>query len=139
MIRLELLPRLRRTSRNGHLALLVLGSLGALLDAGAAYSGWRAAMLAGERAVVERDEPALDASSSDFRSYPFRLGATLPLDRGVGCEADEARADSASQSGDGPFDINCIAATTVKAVGDLPRAELLSWPGDSRYDRAVRF
>jgi hypothetical protein len=139
VIRLELLPRSRRTSRNGRSAFLVLGSLAVLLDAGATYSSWRAATYAGGRAAVERAGPALDASSSDFRSYPFRLGAILPLDRGVGCARDEARTDSASQSGDGSFDINCIAGATVKAVGDLPRAELLSWPGVSRYDRAVRF
>ena len=99
MIRLELLSRSRRTSRNGRLALLALGAFAVLLDAGAKYSGWRAAPLAG----------------------------------------DEPRADSVSQSRDGSFDINGIAGTTVRAVGDLPRAELQSWPVDSRYDRAVRF
>jgi len=118
-------------SRNGRLALLALGSLVVLLDAGAKYSGglWRATTFGGERAAV-----AIDGTSSDYAPYRFRLSETLPLDR-----ARERCADSASQSGDGSFDINCPASSTVKAVGDLPRRELLSWPGDSRYDRAVRF
>lgn len=140
MTRLELLPRLRRTSRNGRWALLVLGSLAVLLDTGAKYAGGRAAALAGERTAVGRVDSASDASPSDSRSYPFRVGATLPLDgMRVACAGDDPLADPASQSGDGSFDINCDAGTTVKAVGDLPRAELLSWPADSRYDRAVRF
>jgi hypothetical protein len=118
------------------LALLALGSLAVLLDAGAKYSGeiWRAATVATEHAAVERDD------SSEFAPYRFRLSATLPLDRAhERCTGDARRGDSASQSSDGSFDINCVAASTVKAVGDLRRAELLSWPGDSGYDRAVRF
>lgn len=124
-------------SRNGRLALLALGSLVVLLDAGAKYSGgiWRAAMSAREREAAESDNPSLE-----YAPYSFRLSATLPLERArERCSGDAARADSASQSGDGSFDINCSTGSTVKAVGDLPHAELLSWPGDSRYDRAVRF
>ena len=139
MIHSELLSRLRRTSRNGRRALLVLGSLAVLLDAGAKYTSWRAATLAAERAAVQRDAPTLADASPRYAPYRFRLGATLPLDgMRVRCSDDEPAAE-ASQSSDESFDINCAASTTVKAVGDLPRAELLSWPNDSRYDRAVRF
>jgi hypothetical protein len=117
-------------------AVLALGSLAVLLDAGAKYSGeiWPVATLANERAAVERDD-----SSSDYAPYPFRLSATLPIDRArLRCADEDPRADS-SQSGDESFDINCIEGTNVRAVGDFPRAELLSWRGNSGYDRAVRF
>ena len=120
------------------MALLALGSLAVLLDAGAKYSGgiWRATTLAGERAVVARDDSSPDRAGP----YRFRLNATLPLDRARAfCQGDVLRGDSASRTGDGSFDINCTEGAAVKSVGDLRNVELLSWPGDARYDRAVRF
>jgi len=117
--------------------MLALGSIAVLLDAGAKYSAdvRRLATATNEHAATGREE-----SSSDYAPHPFRLSATLSLDRArVRCTHDGARGGSASQTGDGSFNINCPEDTTVKPVGDLPRAELLSWPGDSRYDRAVRF
>ena len=127
-------------SRNARVALLALGSLAVLLDAGAKYAGWSAATLAGERTAVQHDALSVDGAPSSYAPHRFRLGSTLSLDgMSVRCVDDGGLADPASQSGDDSFDINCGPGTTVKAVGDLPRAELLSWPRDSRYDRAVKF
>lgn len=167
VIRLELLARLRRMSRNGRgrstadtrhermhpqalasspspapgralAAVLAVGSLIVLLDAGAKYPDGisHAAAFAGEPAAAIRDD-----STRKYAPYRFRLGATLPLDGARGrCPAEDPRAASVSSpSGDESFDINCSASATVKAVGDTPRAALQSWRGESRYDRAVRF
>jgi len=138
VIRLELLARLRRTSRNGRLALLAFGSVAVLLDAGAKYSGWRASTLAADGGAMQRDDASWRESATSYAPYRFRL-AGLPLDgMRVRC-GDEAPPEAASQSSDGSFDINCTADTSVKAVREFPHAELLSWPNDSRYDRGVRF
>jgi len=116
--------------------MLALGSLAVLLDAGAKYSAdvRRLAAATSERALTGVEE-----ASSDYAPHPFRL-ATLSLDGSRGrCMRDGRRAGEASQTGDDSFDINCAGGATVNRVGDLPRAESQSWPGDSRYDRAVRF
>jgi hypothetical protein len=118
-------------------AALALGSVALLVEAGVHYSAEAraAGTLAGERADFER------AGASAPAPYSFGLSAALPLDRvRVRCSGDEApRADLAPQRGDGEFDINRVATSTATAVGAWPRAQLLSSPGDSRYDRAVRF
>jgi hypothetical protein len=114
---------------------VALGSLVVLLDAGAKYSGvaWRAGSLAREPSALERE-----VSSPDFVPDEFRLSANLPVERTQAACADPPRAE-ASPVSDESLDINCARGTTVKAVGDLPRAELLSWPGDWLYHRAARF
>ena len=131
---------LRRMSRNGRVALLALGSLVVLLDAGAKYSGWSAAAFGDERTAVQHDALSVAGAPSSYAPHRFRVGSTLSLDgMSVRCVGDEPLPDPASQTSDDSLDINCGPGTTVKAVGDLPRTELQSWPGDSRYDRAVRF
>lgn len=134
VIRLELL---RRSRRIVCAAAVALGSVAVLVEAGANHSAEvrAAGTLAGERADFERADASVPAP------YSFSLSAVLPLDRvRVRCGGDDAaRADLAPQRGDGQFDINCVAASTATAVGARPRAQLLSSPGDSRYDRAVRF
>jgi hypothetical protein len=132
VIRLELLRHLRRISLA---AALALGSVAVLLEAGANYSAEvrEAGTLARERTDFER------AAASVLAPYSFSLSASLSLDGARMRCGDDARADPAPQRADGQFDINCVAASTATAAGAWPRAELQSSPGDSRYDRAVRF
>ena len=136
VIRLELLRRLRRMSRP-LAAAVALGSVAVLIEGGVNYSAEvrGAGSLAGERTESER------ADASVLAPHSFALSAALPLDRvRVRCAGDDApRVDLAPRRGDGRFDINCVAASTATAGGAWPRAQLLSSPGDSRYDRAVRF
>lgn len=112
-------------------------SLVVLLDAGAKYPG--ATWPTVSSYVRTPSALELEVSRPGFTPLEFRLSGNLPVERGQkGC-AVAPSAESASPGGDEPFDINCTGGPTVKAVGDLPHAELLSWPGDSRYHRALRF
>jgi hypothetical protein len=124
-------------SRNGRFALLAFGPFVVLLDAGAKYSGeiWRSAPIASEHAAVARED-----SGSRMSAYPFRLSATLPLDgMRVRCAGEASPTDASSPSSDDALDIDCSPDSATKAARDSSRARLLSWPGDSRHDRAVRF
>lgn len=130
-------------SRNGRFALAAFGLLVVLLDAGAKYAGEirRSSAKANEHAALARDDAAARISA-----YPFRLSATLPLDATVPldgmrvrCAGEASLADASSPNSDGALDVDCSPDSTVKRATDVPRAELLSWPANSRYDRAVRF
>jgi hypothetical protein len=117
-------------------AAIAVGSLLVLLDAGANYSGlgWRAASSASEPSGGERETPAPGSTP-----HAFRLSANLPLEHiGAPC-GGAAQVAPASADGDESFDSSCSGGATVNAVGDLPRAELLSLPGDWLYHRALRF
>jgi hypothetical protein len=111
-------------------------SLVVLLDAGANYSGlgWRAAGLAREPSELEPE-----VSAPGFAPLEFRLSENLPLERAATPCSGAPQVALESPDGDESFDISCSGGATVKAVGDLPRMELLSWPGDSLYHRALRF
>ncbi len=117
-------------------AAVAVGSLAVLLDAGAKYSGlaWHAANLAREPSALEQE-----VAAPGFTPREFRLSANLPLERApTRCAAPDAALPS--PSGDEAFDNSCVVGgSTVKAVGELPSAELLSWPGDWLYHRTVRF
>jgi hypothetical protein len=117
-------------------AALAVGSLVVLLDAGAKYSGlgWRAASLGRESSELERD-----VSSPGFAPYEFRLSANLPLEHVATPCGSATGAAPASADGDESFDSRCTGGATVNAVGDLPRAELVSLPGDWLYHRALHF
>jgi hypothetical protein len=110
-------------------ATIAVGSLLVLLDAGAKYSGlgWPPASLAREPSGPERAVPV------------FRLSANLPLEHARAPNGDAPQAGRASADGDEPFDSSRSGGATVNAVGDLPRPELLSLPGDWLYHRALRF
>jgi hypothetical protein len=126
---------LAKTLARALIALAAVGSLVVLLDAGAKYSGlaWRAASLARVPSALEQE-----VTATGFTPRDFRLSANLPLGRAPNvCTEPEAAPES--PSGDGAFDNTCVATTTVKAVGEFPGAELLSWPGDWLYHRTVRF
>jgi hypothetical protein len=129
-------PAFERTVGRVLVASVALGSLAMLLDAGAKYSGtpWRPAY-ARERSALE-----LEVSAPGFTPLEFRLAGNLPLGGGQKTCAVAAGSESASQNGDEAFDINCTGGgATVKAVGELPHWELLSWPGGWMYHRALRF
>ena len=117
-------------------AAVAVGSLAVLLDAGAKYSGlvWHAADLAREPSALEQE-----VATPGFTPREFRISANLLLERApTRCTAPNAALQS--PSGDEAFDNSCVVGgSTVKAVGELPRAELLSWPGDWLYHRTVRF
>ena len=125
---------LAKTVGRALVAAVAVGSLAVLLDAGAKYSGlaWRAANLTRAPSALEQE-----AAAPGFTPREFRLSANLPLERAATRCAPEVAPES--PSGDGAFDNSCVGASTVKAVGELPSAELLSWPDDWRYHRAVRF
>jgi hypothetical protein len=119
-------------------ATVAVGSLATLLDAGAKYPGapWRAESYVREPSTA----PALELAPPGLTPREFRLSGNLPIGDGLKtCAAAEPNANSASQVGDEPFDINSAGRTTVKAVGDFPYPDLLSWPGDYMYHRALRF
>jgi hypothetical protein len=128
---------LAKAARRALMAAVALGSLLVLMDAGAEYSGlgWRTAPVAREPSDLERA-----VSAPGFTPLEFRLSGNFPLERGQRTCADALTTGLASQGGDEPLDINdCAVGPSVKAVGDLPRTELLSWPGDWLYHRALRF
>lgn len=125
---------LAKAPRRTLAAVVAVVSLVVLMDAGAKYSGlaWRVASLAREPAAVEQEVAAPGITPREFR-----LSANLPLERAPArCGSDAAWA---SPSGDEGFDNSCVGASTVKAVGELPSMELLSWPGDWLYHRTARF
>jgi hypothetical protein len=115
---------------------VAVGSLATLLDAGAKYPGdWLAAFDASTRSAI-----GLEAPSQALPALEFRVSGNLPVGRGQKTCAGQTSTNEASQGGDEPFDIICTnGGPTVKAVGALPRPELLSWPGDWLYHRALRF
>lgn len=116
---------------------VAVSSLVVLLDAGAKYPGatWHTVSSYARRLSAL----GLEVAPPGAAPLEFRLSGNLPVERGQkGC-AVAPSAESASQGGDESFDINCTDGPTVKAVSDLPHAELLSWPGDSMYHRALRF
>jgi len=125
---------LAKTAGRVLVAAVAVGSLAVLLDAGA-NSG-----LAWHTANLTRAQSALDqeVAASGLTPREFRLSANLPLEPAAArCAAPEAATES--PSGDGAFDNSCVGASTVKAVGELPSAELLSWPDDWLYHRTARF
>ena len=115
-------------------AMVAVGSLVVLLDAGAKYSGlaWPGSSLA-----LEPSE--LEVSAPGFMAQGFRLSANLPLEQARTPCGGAPQGGQASADGDEAFDSSCSGGATVNAVGDLPRAELLSWPDDSLYHRALHF
>jgi len=116
-------------------AAVALGSLAVLLDAGAKYSGlaWHAANLALEPSALDQE-----VAAPGFTPREFRLSGNLLLERdSIRCAASVAAPES--PTGDGTFDNICVGGSTVKAVGELPSTELLSWPDDWLYHRTVRF
>jgi len=117
-------------------AAVAVGSLVVLLDAGAKYPGlaWRAVSVAREPSDLERE-----VAAPGFTPLEFRLSANLPLEREPTPCSGAPHVVRESPDGDESFDIACSGGATVKAVGDLPRPELLSWPGDWLYHRALRF
>jgi len=118
-------------------AAVAVCSLVVLLDAGAKYSGvtWRAASLEREPSELERE-----VSAPGFMPQEFRLSENWPLERlATPCGGGAHVAPESSADGDESFDNSCSGRSTVKAVGDLPGTELLSWPGDWLYHRALRF
>ena len=126
---------LAKAARRTLVAVVAVCSLVVLMDAGANYSGlgWRVASLAREPSALEQE-----LAAPGFTPREFRLSANLPLERApAGCSSADTAAES--PSGDEGFDNICVGGSTVKAVGELPSAELLSWPGDWLYHRTVRF
>ena len=127
---------LAKTAARALVVAVAVGSLVVLLDAGAKYSGlaWHAASLAREPSALERE-----VAAPGFTPREFRLSANLPLElASTRCAAPDVASES--PSGDEAFDNSrVVGGSTVKAVGELPRPELLSWPGDWLYHRAVRF
>ena len=133
---METAPRLAKAASRALVAAVAVGSLLVLLDASAKYPGfgWRAAGLAPGPSELERE-----VAPTGFTPLEFRLSANLSLEGAAKpCVAVPGTAP-ASANGDGSFDNSCSADATVKAVGDLPRAELLFWPGDWLYHRALHF
>ncbi len=128
---------LAKTAGRALVAAVAVGSLVVLMDAGAKYSNvaWRAASLAREPSALERE-----VAAPGFTPRDFRLSANLPLERPMeACAGALHVAPESSPSGDEAFDSSCARGSSVKAVGDLQHLELLSWPGDWLYHRAVRF
>lgn len=125
-----------RAASRALVAAVAVGSLVVLLDAGAKYSGgaWRAASPASEPLALERD-----VSAPGSAPHAFRLSANLPVGRAQTPCAGAPGVGPASADCDESFDIGCSGGATVNAVGDLPRAELLSLPGDWLYHRALHF
>ena len=103
-----------KTVRRALVAAVAVGSMAVLLDAGATYPGltWRAASLAREPSELERAPAPCSGAPQVAPQSPV---------------------------GDESFDIVCGDGATVNAVGDLPRAELLSLPSDWLYHRALHF
>ena len=126
---------LARAAARALVAAVAVGSLVVLLDAGAKYPGlaWRAASLAREPSDLERE-----VSAPGFTPLEFRLSPNLPLERERTPCSGAPQVVPESPDGDELFGIGCRGAT-VKAVGDLPRPELLSWPGDWLYHRGLHF
>jgi hypothetical protein len=129
-------PRLAKAAGRALVAAVAAGSLLVLMDAGAKYSGfgWRAANLPREPSALERE-----ISAPGFTPLEFRLSENWPLERALTPCGGEPHAAFQSPNGDEALDNSCSGGATVNAVGDLPRAELLSWPGDWLYHRALRF
>ena len=127
---------LARAAGRALVAAVAVGSLVVLLDAGAKYSDltWRPASLARQPSELEQE-----VSAPGFTPLEFRLSANLPLERAPGPCSGAPQVAPQSPVGDESFDIVCGDGATVNAVGDLPRAELLSWSGDWLYHRALRF
>jgi len=126
---------LAKTVVRALIAAVAVGSLVVLLDAGAKYSGlaWRAANLEREPSALEQE-----ITAPDFTPLDFRLSANLPLERApTFCSEPDTAPES--PSGDDAFDNSCVGYSNVKAVGESPRGELLSWPSDWLYHRTVRF
>ena len=124
-----------KTVSRGLAAIIAVGSVVVLLDAGAKYPGlaWGAMNLAREPSALEQD-----VTAPGFTPREFRLSPNLPLQREpTPCAAPPSGAES--PSGDEAFDNSCAGGSTVKGVGEFPRSELLSWPGNWLYHRAVRF
>ena len=123
-----------KTVRRALVAAVAVGSMAVLLDAGATYPGltWRAASLA-------REPSELDDSAPGFTPHGFRLSANLPLEQARTPCGGAPQGGQASADGDEAFDSSCSGGATVNAVGDLPRAELLSLPSDWLYHRALHF
>lgn len=125
-----------KTVSRGLAAIVAVGSVVVLLDAGAKYPSlaWSVTDLAREPSTLERD-----VTAPGFTPREFRLSANLPLEREpTPCAAPRAAPES--PTGDEGFDNICTGGgSIVKGVGELPRPELLSWPRDWLYHRAVRF
>ena len=117
-------------------AAATVGSLLVVLDAGANYSdfSWRAASLAREPSELERE-----VSAPSFTPLEFRLSKNWPLEGERTACASAPHVVFPSPNSDEALDNSCSGGATVNAVGDLPRAELLSWPDDSLYHRALHF
>jgi hypothetical protein len=125
-----------KTAGRAVAAAIAVGSLAVLWDAGAKYSnvGWRATSVAREPSALERE-----VAAPGFAPWDFRLSANWAIERPPdACDGGRHEALE-SPSGDEEFDNSCAGGSSVKAVGDLPRPELLSWPDDWLYHRAVRF
>jgi hypothetical protein len=127
---------LAKAASRALVAAIAVGSLVVLLDAGAKYPGlaWRSDSLAREPSQLERE-----VSAPGFTPSEFRLSENLALERGRALCGGAADVAVESPDGDESFDIGCSGGATVNAVGDLPRPELLSWPGGRLYHRALRF
>ena len=126
---------LAKAARRTLVAVVAVSSLVVLMDAGAKYSGlaWRVASLAHKPSALDQE-----VAAPGFTPREFRLSANLPLERAPPrCRSADTAQESPSS--DGGFDNSCVGGSTVKAVGELPSAELLSWPGDWLYHRTVRF
>jgi hypothetical protein len=125
-----------KAAGRGLAAIVALGSVVFLLDAGAKYPGlaWGATNLTREPSPLEQD-----VTAPGFTPREFRLSANLPLQQDpTPCAAPKANPES--PTGDERFDNSCtVPGSTVKGVGELARSELLSWRGDWLYHRAVRF
>ena len=115
-------------------AMVAVGSLAVLLDAGAKYSG-----LAWPGSSLAREPSELDDSAPGFTPHGFRLSANLLLEQARTPCGGAPQGVQASADGDEAFDSSCSGGATVNAVGDLPRAELLSLPSDWLYHRALHF
>lgn len=125
-----------RAAGRGLVAAVAVGSLVVLLDAGAKYSGvaWRATSLSSEASELGPEVSAPGSAPNEFR-----LSANFRVEHAPAPSVGAPRVAAASPDGDESLDNGCSGGATVNAVGDLPRAELLSWPGDWRYHRALRF
>jgi len=125
-----------KTVRRALVAAVAVGSMAVLLDAGATYPGltWRAASLAREPSELERE-----VSAPSFTPLEFRLSKNWPLEGERTACASAPHVVFPSPNSDEALDNSCSGGATVNAVGDLPRAELLSWPDDSLYHRALHF
>jgi hypothetical protein len=115
---------------------VAVGSMAVLLDAGAKYPGlmWRPASFAREPSDLERE-----VSAPGFTPLEFRLSENWAIESARTSCAGNPHVVFPSPNGDEALDNSCSGGATVNAVGDLPRAELLSWPSDWLYHRALHF